>query len=59
MVCLSTAHPAKFGEAVKEAIGKEPDLPASVSGLEERESRCQILDADVDQVKAYVEENGL
>ncbi len=59
MVCLSTAHPAKFGEAVYDAIGKEPDLPASVSGLEERESRCQILDADVDQIKAYVEENGL
>lgn len=59
MVCLSTAHPAKFGEAVSQAIGKEPDLPPSVVGLEEKESRCQILDAEVDQVKAFVEENGL
>ncbi|MEN8256439.1 MAG: threonine synthase [Thermodesulfobacteriota bacterium] len=59
MVCLSTAHPAKFGEAVQQAIGKEPDLPPSVTGLEDRESRCQILDAEADQVKAFVEENGL
>ncbi len=59
MVCLSTAHPAKFGEAVREAIGKEPDLPPAVTGLEDKESRCQILDADAEQVKAFVEENGL
>ncbi|MBU0681775.1 MAG: threonine synthase [Proteobacteria bacterium] len=59
MVCLSTAHPAKFGDAVLQAIGREPELPASVAGLEDKESRCQILDADVDQVKAFVEANGL
>ncbi|PLX47868.1 MAG: threonine synthase [Desulfobulbaceae bacterium] len=59
MVCLSTAHPAKFGEAVEEAIGREPELPAAVADLEKRQSRCQILDADADQVRAYIEEHGL
>ncbi len=59
MVCLSTAHPAKFGDAVRQAIGIEPELPPAVAGLEEKESRCQILDADTDQIKAFVEENGL
>lgn len=59
MICLSTAHPAKFGAAVKEAIGKEPDLPPSLSGLEKMDSRCDILDADVDQIKAYLEKRAL
>ncbi len=59
MICLSTAHPAKFGEAVRQAIGREPDLPPAVAGLEDKESRCQILDAEVEQVKAFVEEHGL
>lgn len=59
MVCLSTAHPAKFGDAVRQAIGKDPELPPAVAGLEDKESRCQILDAEVDQIKAFVEENGL
>jgi threonine synthase len=59
MVCLSTAHPAKFGDAVREAIGREPELPPAVAGLEDKESRCQVLDAKVEQVKAFVEANGL
>ncbi|MDR9501482.1 MAG: threonine synthase [Desulfurivibrionaceae bacterium] len=59
MVCLATAHPAKFGEAVQQAIGREPDLPPAVADLEEKESRCQILDAEVAQIKAFIEEKGL
>jgi threonine synthase len=59
MVCLATAHPAKFGDAVREAIGREPELPPAVVGLEERQSRCQVLDAQVEQVKAFVAAHGL
>lgn len=54
MVCLATAHPAKFGEAVKMAINNEPELPSALCGLENKENRCDILDADTDQVKAYM-----
>jgi len=59
MICLATAHPAKFGEAVKKAIGREPELPPALAGLEDKESRCDILDADVEQVKAYMREHVL
>jgi len=59
MACLATAHPAKFGAAVKAAIGKEPDLPPSFVGLTERPSRCQVIAAEQGRVKAMIEENGL
>ncbi|MBU0730740.1 MAG: threonine synthase [Proteobacteria bacterium] len=59
MVCLSTAHPAKFGEAVHRAIGRDPVMPASLAGLADRKSRCEVLEADVEVIKAFVQENAL
>ncbi len=59
MVCLATAHPAKFGAAVEKAIGKSPKIPQSLKGLSEKESRCQMLDADVNEVRTFVEKNAL
>jgi threonine synthase len=59
MICLATAHPAKFGEAVEKATGSPPDLPPPLAGLEQLESRCDILDADIDAVKKYIRERAL
>ena len=59
MVCLATAHPAKFGDAVQKAIGKEVDLPPALAALAGKESRCEVLDADVDQIQEYVREHAL
>ncbi len=59
VICLATAHPAKFGDAVRKATGREVKLPPALAGLEERESRCEILDADTGQVKDYVREHAL
>ncbi|NOQ45883.1 MAG: threonine synthase, partial [Desulfobulbaceae bacterium] len=59
VVCLATAHPAKFCEAVKKAIGKDPKLPPSLAALRDRESRCEVLDADTDLIKRYVEDHAL
>jgi len=59
MVCLATAHPAKFGAAVKRAIGRDPELPPELSGLEKIESRCRILPADEAGIRAYLAENAL
>jgi threonine synthase len=59
MVCLATAHPAKFGAAVQQAIGRQPDMPASFRDLDKKESRCRVLDADVAQVRAFIEENAI
>jgi threonine synthase len=59
MVCLATAHPAKFGAAVQEAIGRPPEMPPALAGLEKKPARCEVLDADAGQVKAFIEKNAL
>jgi threonine synthase len=55
MVCLATAHPAKFPDAVERATGTRPALPDSLADLFERPERYDVLSADVDGVRRYVE----
>lgn len=59
IICLATAHPAKFGEAVQQAVGRTPDMPEPLRGLAELKSRCQIMEADADAVQAFVSANSL
>jgi len=59
VICLATAHPAKFPEAVKQAIGREPERPASLDGLESRPRRCETIAARTDVVKSYLADNAL
>ncbi len=53
-VCLATAHPAKFGDAVKQAISEEVALPPHLSDLLTRETRMKILPADVAAIKQFM-----
>lgn len=53
-ICLATAHPAKFNEAVREAIGREAPPPPPLRGLMEREARFEELDATVDAVRGHI-----
>jgi len=55
-VCLATAHPAKFADAVKKAIGVEAEPPPSLQGLMEKETRCALLDATAGEVKRFMME---
>ncbi len=59
VVCLATAHPAKFGAAVVRAIGSEPPLPPALAGLASKESRCTLLDADTDMVRDFIAQHAL
>jgi threonine synthase len=54
MIVLSTAHAAKFPEAVEAATGVAPKLPPKASALFEGPERFDRLPADVEGVKAYV-----
>jgi threonine synthase len=56
MVCVATAHPAKFPDAVEQATGIRPPLPARLADLFEREERVDLLPADLATVQAYVEQ---
>ncbi|NQS71997.1 MAG: threonine synthase, partial [Desulfobulbaceae bacterium] len=49
----------KFGAAVCKAIGSEPPLPPALADLDKRESRCEILDADVAAVRRFVAAHAL
>nr|CAX83930.1 L-threonine synthase [uncultured bacterium] len=54
VICLATAHPAKFGEAVQRAIGQPPELPPSLAELQGKASRLTVLPADAGQVRRYM-----
>ena len=54
LIVLSTAHPAKFPEAVQAAAGVEPDLPLAAVGLDAKVETFDRLPADADAVKAYL-----
>ncbi len=54
MVVLETAQPAKFGETIREALGRDPALPAGFEDLLTRDQRFTTLAADVGAVEAYI-----
>ncbi len=54
VVTLATAHPAKFPDAVENASGIRPDLPARAQGLFEREERYETLPAELAAIEKYI-----
>ncbi|WP_439357167.1 threonine synthase [Bradyrhizobium sp. DASA03007] len=56
MIVLETALPIKFAATIKEALGREPDLPERYKGLEELPRRVKVLPPDARAVKDYIAE---
>jgi threonine synthase len=54
MLVLETALPAKFEDAIVEALGHVPSRPASLNGLEDLPQRSVVMDVDVEAVKAFI-----
>jgi threonine synthase len=54
MICLATADPAKFPDAVEAAVGFRPALPEHLADLFEREERFVTLPNDLEQVEVFV-----
>jgi threonine synthase len=59
MVCLATAHPAKFGTVVEKAIGTPSHIPESLVGIADKSSRCELMDADTKKIQEFVAKNAL
>ena len=57
MVCLATAHPAKFSAAVEQAIGQPAAVPPALAGILDAESRCSLMDADSNQIMDFVKKH--
>ena len=54
MVVLSTAHPAKFGDAVKKATGISAPLPDHLAGLMDKKERFTVLANDQGAVEKFI-----
>jgi len=53
-IVLSTAHPAKFPDAVEAACGTRPQLPAWLDGLMTRGEQVKIMANDQNEVERFV-----
>ena len=58
LVCLETALPAKFSEAIRAALGREPERPAEYAGLEARPQRFELIEPDVERLKRIIAQHG-
>jgi threonine synthase len=54
MVVLSTAHPAKFPDAVEKACGIRPGLPDWLADLGSRRERVTVLPPDLSAVENHI-----
>jgi threonine synthase len=54
LVCLETALPAKFEDTIIEALGRKPERPAGMEGMEKLPQRSEVMEADVDKLKAFI-----
>jgi threonine synthase len=57
MIVLETALPAKFAETIREALGREPERPAGLQGIEALPKRFVVVPPDAACVKAYIAEH--
>jgi len=55
VIVLSTAHPAKFPDAVAQATGAPPPVPDRLKGLFDLPERLEILPNDKALVRAHIE----
>ena len=51
VICLACAHPAKFGKAIRKALGTEPILPEALACLQNQKTRNKTVPANPESVK--------
>ncbi len=57
LICLETALPVKFEETIVEALGRKPERPGALEGIEDLPQRVVVMDADVEKLKAFISAN--
>jgi threonine synthase len=55
MICLETALPVKFAATIRAALGREPERPAELAGLEKLPQRFRVIPNDVGVLKRIIE----
>ncbi|MDO9043564.1 MAG: threonine synthase [Desulfocapsaceae bacterium] len=59
VICLATAHPAKFGETVEKAIGIPPEMPEAIAALAGKKSRCELMEPDRNLIQDFIRQHAL
>jgi len=54
LVVVGTAHPAKFAEAVQQAVGRTPEPPAGFDDLADRKERSAQIAADPSELDRLI-----
>ncbi len=54
VVLLATAHPAKFPDAITQAIGTTTEIPPKLAGIMAKEERYTVLPNEVGAVRIFV-----
>jgi threonine synthase len=57
VLVLETALPVKFAETIREALGREPEAPADLRGLEALPQRVEVMAPEVELVKRFIVEH--
>lgn len=57
VICLGTAHPAKFPEAVRQALGADVASHPRVDAIMDLPTRCTTLPADAGSVESFIRES--
>lgn len=57
VICLSTAHPAKFPNAIQKAIGIKPTEPETITNLRGKINKFSVLPNSISDVKLFIEQN--
>ncbi|HEX7928371.1 MAG TPA: threonine synthase [bacterium] len=55
VVTMATAHPAKFNDAIRKAVGFDAPLPPALADLERHPTRVKVLPARLEAVQAYMQ----
>ena len=57
LISLACAHPAKFGNAIKEATGSPPNFPQELENIFDKEEKVIILDNNIEDIKNHILKN--
>ena len=57
MICLATAHPAKFPQAISDAVGRDIARHPALEALKDAPTRCITLPNEIKAVRKYVAEH--
>ena len=57
VLVLETALPVKFAETIVEALGREPERPADLEGIEKLPQRVEVMAPDVEAIKRFIAEH--